>query len=302
MSMIRRPLARLLFPLFLLAPPALTAALVFGLRAPPATAMTAVVLAALAALVWLERRAPFRAEWTQRPAAETRSDLAYIALASAPDRVARLGAEWVTLAALSWCCVGAHPRSLGEGLARGALAFVFADLGKYAVHRASHERAWLWRFHLAHHDPQRIDTLNALRLHPVNVAYNAALDGIVMALFRVPPGIAAVFATLRAVVGLLQHANLDLESGRQWLFNAPSYHRTHHAMDVAESNHNFASTLLVWDRLFGTLLRRDPPARVGVAPDDHERPSSYTGQTLYAFCGKELRTSCVFARFRWLVA
>ncbi|MFO0560328.1 MAG: sterol desaturase family protein [Polyangiales bacterium] len=293
---------RALFPLFIFGAPAATGALIFGLGAPPALAMTAVVLLSLLLLVALERRAPFRPEWSARPLGETRSDLAYIALASVPDRAARLGAEWLALATLSLCCASAPRLSLGEAIARGLVAFLLADLGKYAIHRASHERPWLWRFHLAHHQPARIDALNALRLHPVNIAYNAAFDGAAMALLRVPAGIAAVFAALRAVVGLLQHANVEMESGRQWLFNAPSYHRTHHAADVAEANHNYASTLLVWDRLFSTLLRKEAPARVGVAPSDHERPEGYVGQTLYAFCGSKLRTTCLFAKVRWLVA
>lgn len=276
--------------------------MIVGLGAPPALTMTLVVLLALALLVALERRAPFRAEWSARATRETRSDLVYIALASLPDRGARLGAEWLALGALSLCCAGGGSRSLGESIARGVAAFLLADLGKYAVHRASHERPWLWRFHLAHHQPSRIDALNALRLHPVNIAYNAAIDGMAMALLRVPPTIAAVFATLRAVVGLVQHANVDLESGRQWLINAPSYHRTHHAVDLEEAQHNYASTLLVWDRLFATLLRKEAPAAVGVAPSaDHARPEGYLGQTLYAFCGARLTTTCALARLRgWL--
>lgn len=292
---------RFWYPLFVGGAPALSAALIFGLGAPPALAMTVVVLLVLVALLWLERRAPFRAPWNDRDPAETRADLVYIALASVPDRLARLAGEGLALAALGLYCAGAPPRSLADGAARGLVAFVLADLGKYAIHRASHERPWLWRFHFVHHQPTRIDTLNALRLHPVNIAYNALFDGVAMTVARVPPAIAAVFATLRAVLGLLQHANVDLDAGRQWLFNAPSYHRTHHALDVSEANHNFASSLLIWDRLFNTLLRKEAPSLVGATSDDPALPTSYSGQTLYALCGRELRTTCVFAKLRWLV-
>jgi sterol desaturase/sphingolipid hydroxylase (fatty acid hydroxylase superfamily) len=288
MNTFRRSPSRWLFVLLVLGAPALTAMLV-RLGAPPAGAMTAVVLLTLASVVAMERRAPFRADWSERPADETRTDLVYVALASAPDRAARLAAEWLALSALSLCCAGAPALSLSEAIARGAVAFLLADLGKYAIHRASHERPWLWRFHLAHHQPARIDALNALRLHPVNMAYNAAIDGFAMGLLRVPVSIAAVLATLRAVVGVVQHANLHLEEGGQWLINAPSYHRTHHSVDVDEANHNYGSTLLVWDRLFRTLLRKEAPATVGVAALDHELPKGYVGQTLYPWCARKPR-------------
>lgn len=292
---------RALFPLLLAGSPATTAVLTLGLGLSPAVAMTAVALSVLGLVVALERRYAFRPGWSERPRGETRTDLAYIALASLPDRVTRLAAEAVALGALALCCPVTQAPSLKEGLVRGLLAFVIADLGKYTIHRASHERPWLWRFHLAHHQPTRVDAWNALRLHPVNIAYNAAFDGLAMALLQVDARIAAAFATLRAAVGILQHANLDLEGQRQWLFNAPSYHRTHHSVDVAEANHNYASTLLVWDRLFSTLLRKEAPSQVGVAPLEHELPQGYPGQTLYAFCGEALRTRCIFAKIPWLV-
>lgn len=297
MSTDSRAPARWLFVLFVVGAPALTAALI-GVGVGPALAMTAVVLVSLASVVAIERRAPFRREWSERPASETRVDLVYVALASVPDRAARLAAEGIALGALSVCCSSAPSLTLTESIARGVLAFLLADLGKYAVHRASHERPWLWRFHLAHHQPARIDALNALRLHPVNIAYNAALDGFAMALLRVPVSIAAVLATLRAVVGVLQHANVHMEDGGQWLFNAPSFHRTHHAVDVDEANHNYGSTLLVWDRLFRTLLRKEAPANVGVPALDHELPQGYVGQTLYAWCGRKLESQCVFSKLR----
>jgi len=298
-TLLRRP-TRLLFPVFLLGAPLSTGLLVGVAGVAPAAAMTAVVLALIVVVVALERRWPYRAEWGERGAPETATDVAYIALASVPDRLTRLGVEGLALLALG--AAGGAGWGAGWGAVPGAIAaFLLADLGKYLIHRASHEHPWLWRFHLAHHQPARIDALNALRLHPVNIAYNAALDALPMVLLRVPVGVAAVAATLRAAVGVLQHANLDLDGGGQWLVNAPSYHRTHHAEDVGEANHNYASTLLLWDRLFGTLLRREAPARVGVGEVGHRLPGSYTGQLLYPFCEERLDTTCVFARFRALV-
>jgi ornithine lipid hydroxylase len=291
-----RPLPRLAFPLLVVGPPLITLALASA-AIPPAVAMTAVVVALIALVVGLERGAPFRAEWGDAGPAERRTDLVYIALASIPDRLTRVAVEAGMIAILGAAAIAgeAGPRGIGVAI----LAFLVSDLGKYLVHRASHEHAWLFRFHLAHHQPARLSAWNALRLHPVNIAYNAAIDAVPLFLFGVTPTAAAVLATLRATIGVVQHANLDLEEGRQWLVNAPSYHRTHHDVRIEEAHHNYASSLLVWDRLFGTLHRAPAPAQVGVA-SAHRLPEGFLGQLFHPLCGERLDTTCALARFRWI--
>lgn len=277
-------LPRLLLPIVIGASAILTlTASTFGVE--PAHAMTMVTVVVLAGTFWLERGAPFRRDWLERPGAETRADLTYVLLASLPDRAARVGTEVAVMSVLGLFGVAAAgERSFFDGLLRGLSAFVLADLGKYLIHRASHE-GWLWRFHLAHHQPTRVDALNALRIHPVNMAYNATIDAFFAVTFAVPPAIAAAFATVRAVVALLSHANLDLDDQRQWVFSTPGHHRLHHAVELAQANSNYGSTLLVWDRLLGTLRRGAAPASVGVAQTG--LPTSYLGQLVHPFCGSE---------------
>lgn len=287
---------RSLFPLLLVGP-SLTTGLLMSLSVPPPLAMTLVVLGLLGVLFILERRAPFRAAWNERRPGELVTDLTYIAFASVPDRATRVLVEAAMLGLIGLSAASAAPRS---GLEIGLLAlvaFVLSDLGKYLIHRASHEVPWLWRFHLAHHRPNRLSAWNALHLHPVNVAYNAAIDSFPLLLLGVTPAAAAVLATLRATVGVVQHANLNLEEGKQWLVNAPSYHRTHHDVQLDEANHNYASTLLVWDRLLGTLRRAPAPEAVGVQPTAHRIPTGFLGQLIYPACGDRLDTTCWLARF-----
>lgn len=281
-----------LFPLLVVAPAALTAVLI-GQSVAPALAMTIAVVVLIVALAVAELAWPFETTWRTRRGAETWTDIVYIAVASLPDRLTRIGVE---AGLVLWLGMSVATKSVPvtvSTVAVAIIAFLIADLGKYLIHRASHEWSWLWPFHIAHHQPARLSALNALRLHPINMAYNAAIDIVPVIVLGVPPQLAAVFATLRATVAVVQHANLDLERGRQWLVNAPSLHRTHHAIDAAEGNHNFASTLLVWDRLFGTLLCGPTPTGVGVASPGHRLPSSFLGQLLYPFCRARLDTTCV---------
>jgi sterol desaturase/sphingolipid hydroxylase (fatty acid hydroxylase superfamily) len=290
----------LLFPVLLSAP----ALLVWGLTTSgwsPPLALTVAVLGLIAALTLLERRWPFRREWAEPSGNETATDVVYIALASVPDRLTRIAVEATALGLLGWSVVAAPSRSVAHSVLAAVAAFLVADLGKYLLHRASHSVPWLWRFHLAHHQPARLSAMNALRLHPVNMALNAAIDTVPLLVFGVSPSAAAVLAAVRATVGVVQHANLDLEAGRQWLVNAPSYHRVHHHVEVDEANYNFASTLLLWDRLLGTLRRAPAPPLVGVAPTPHRLPVGYLGQLVYPWCGDRLDTTCLLARYPWLV-
>jgi sterol desaturase/sphingolipid hydroxylase (fatty acid hydroxylase superfamily) len=232
--------ARVAFPLLLSLPVALSALLVWrGVAGPLALTVATVTLLLVATAI--ERWRPFRASWNTAPRAELGTDLAYIALASVPDRLSHVVVEAAGVALVGAVAVQATSTSSWstDAWAVGLAAFVVADLGKYLLHRASHEHPWLWRFHVAHHQPARLVASNALRLHPVNMAYNGATDALVAVAFGVRPEVAAVFATLRAAVGVVQHANIDLEAQQQWLVNAPSYHRLHHAVDVGTANHNF---------------------------------------------------------------
>jgi len=294
----RRHLSRVVFPVLVLAPATITAVLV-AVSVPPPLAMTVVVIALIVCVTMLERRRPARKAWNESSHHETVTDLTYIALASIPDRLTRVVIEAASVGVVALVGASAMTSNNASGielLALGAVAFVVADFGKYVIHRFSHENAWLWRFHLAHHQPTRLSAMNALRLHPVNMAYNAAIDTVAVLMFGVGPEVAAILAALRATVGVVQHANLDLEHGRQWLVNAPSYHAVHHDSIATQANYNYASTLLVWDRMLGTLRRAPRPDNVGVEATDHRLPVGYVGQLLYPFCGARLDTTCVFAR------
>src|SRR5689334_4535762 len=91
---------RVLFPLLVIAPGLVTAALV-SLAVPPPLAMTATVLGLIAVVTLLERRMPFRRDWNHPARPELVTDFAYIALASGPDRLARLAVEGGAIAVVA---------------------------------------------------------------------------------------------------------------------------------------------------------------------------------------------------------
>jgi len=47
------------------------------------------------------------------------------------------------------------------------------------------------------------------------------------------------------------------------IFNCPMFHRLHHACDERYRDKNFGSTLIIWDRLFGSFVRQSSPPTYG---------------------------------------
>ena len=51
------------------------------------------------------------------------------------------------------------------------------------------------------------------------------------------------------------------------VFNTPSHHRVHHARNPRYLDANYAGTLIVWDRLFGTFVAESFPFELLFAED-----------------------------------
>jgi sterol desaturase/sphingolipid hydroxylase (fatty acid hydroxylase superfamily) len=134
-----------------------------------------VLVCAGVALAVLERLAPYAPAWN-RARGDVRLDGLHTAVsivvgavvpAVVTGTLVRLGADG--RGSVLW--PGTWPLA-----AQVLVALALADLGKYALHRWSHESAgFLWRVHAVHHDAERLYWLNAGRFHPLNVAFNVTL-------------------------------------------------------------------------------------------------------------------------------
>ncbi len=209
-----------------------------------------------------------------------------------------LGAYGVSMFAVAGLTAGWLRRTAGplDGplLPAGAAAagftlavFVAEDFTRYALHRLMHATPILWDFHKVHHSAEVLTPFSLYRTHPVeswlNAARGALTVGVVTGL-----GVWAFGPSLRAweVVGVdalgfawtllganLRHSHVWLSYGPRvegWLLS-PAQHQVHHSADPRHFNANFGTTLAVWDRLGGSLLRtsgRPEPLRFGLPPDD----------------------------------
>lgn len=132
------------------------------------------------------------------------------------------------------------------------------SLASYVTHRLSHEIPLLWRLHRVHHSDTHLDASTTVRMHPLELAVVAAMQGLAVALFGLPPWAVVVHETLKVVAILVSHANIRLparlEVGLGWLLVTPDMHRVHHSSFQPETDSNYGAIFSVWDRLFGTFV------------------------------------------------
>ena len=149
-----------------------------------------------------------------------------------------------------------------------ALCFTLDDLRYYWSHRISHRSRWFWASHVVHHSSQHYNLSTALRQ-----PWAGELSGLVvlqapLALLGFHPVMLAFAAALNLVYQFWIHTEA-VDRLPRWfeaVFNTPSHHRAHHARNPRYLDSNYAGTLIVWDRLFGTFVAEDAadPPRYGL--------------------------------------
>jgi alkylglycerol monooxygenase len=133
------------------------------------------------------------------------------------------------------------------------LAFVLVDFTYYWWHRLSHRVNFLWAAHVVHHQSEDYNLAVALR-QSVATVWTILPFHIPLALLGIPP---LVFLTIDSLSTLYQfwiHTRLIGKLGWfELLFNTPAQHRVHHAVNPRYLDRNYAATMCIWDRMFGTF-------------------------------------------------
>ena len=150
----------------------------------------------------------------------------------------------------------------------GALAwiavFLLDDFAYYWMHRFSHTVNLLWAGHVVHHSSEEFNLTVALR--------QSSLHGLMSWLFYLPIALLGVPVTMWLICHALNlvyqfwiHTReVDRLGPFEWLFNTPSHHRVHHGVNPEYMDKNFAGTLIIWDRLFGTYEPERAPVVFGI--------------------------------------
>lgn len=147
------------------------------------------------------------------------------------------------------------------------LCFVLDDLRYYWFHRISHERRWFWASHVIHHSSQHYNLTTALRQTWTGDILGSLLFKTPLVLLGFHPLMIAFVSGLNLIYQFWIHTELIGRLGPfEWIFNTPSHHRVHHATNPRYLDANYAGTLIVWDRMFGSFTpeRDDEKCRYGI--------------------------------------
>ena len=137
-----------------------------------------------------------------------------------------------------------------------ALALLLVDFCYYWDHRAGHRVRGYWAIsHSVHHSSWQYDQTTAFRV--------SFVDGFLSPWFYLPVVLIGfdpllVGACFGLILAYQQWLHTDTIGRLGWLdaiFNTPSNHRAHHAIQPQYIDRNYGAVLMVWDHLFGTYVR-----------------------------------------------
>ena len=146
-------------------------------------------------------------------------------------------------------------------------AFLLQDFLYYWFHRASHHIHWLWSAHVVHHSSTEMNFSTAFRqsiMYPITGMW---LFWMPMILIGFDPKIVFTVVALNLAFQFFVHTKIIGKLGvLEKVFNTPSIHRVHHAVNPGYLDKNFAGVLVIWDRMFGTYAEEqdDKPCRYGI--------------------------------------
>ena len=191
--------------------------------------------------------------------------------ASLADAFVRRGADLLGLGALAPLPVLAQAHRLAtirmDSVAAWLGLYLLVEFVYYWHHRLTHRVRWFWATHSVHHSSNELTLAAAVRLGWTGRLGGAAAFFASLIWIGFPPQ--AVFGLVAA--GLLWqfwlHADwLPRLGPLEWVLNTPTHHRVHHASNPEYLDCNYGSSLIVFDRLFGTFVaeRRDIGIRYGL--------------------------------------
>ncbi len=152
------------------------------------------------------------------------------------------------------------------------LTFVLWDLAFYTSHYAHHKIPILWDVHVLHHQGESFNTSLAVRNAWLQVLTPTPFFAV-LAILGVPPELYFSIGAIHYIVQIYNHNGAIRQSGvLDHFLVTPTHHKVHHARNTRYLDRNFGSSLIVWDKVFGTFAKEDPaePVEVGL----HDAPRS----------------------------
>ncbi len=154
-------------------------------------------------------------------------------------------------------------------LVQVALVIFLIEFGQYWMHRLMHNNPVFWLTHAPHHHITQLNALkgavgNPIELFLISLSVVSLLDLTLAAVFCA--------GNLGAAISSFAHANVRSDPPRWYafFFTTIRHHSLHHSVPYEDTRCNYANSLILIDRVFGTF--RDGEADV-VGQDERKRLS-----------------------------
>ena len=156
------------------------------------------------------------------------------------------------------------PWSLPSSLWTFLLCLIWLDFWRYVSHLVSHKSRIWWATHVTHHSSEKYN---------LSVSFRLGWTQYIKIIFFIP----VILAGFHPIEILISHQIAvlyqfwihteyikKLPTFFEYIFVTPSHHRVHHGSNDKYLDKNFGSTLIIWDRIFGTFQEEEEKVKYGL--------------------------------------
>ena len=131
------------------------------------------------------------------------------------------------------------------------------DFLAYWSHRWRHEIRPLWHFHAIHHSQERLNPFTTKRFHPLeNLAHKLVIMMVPLAIVGGSMEVFYLYFLLDAVWDYFIHSSVRINLGPlRHILVSPQYHKVHHSTQREHFDANYADRFVIWDWMFGTMVK-----------------------------------------------
>ena len=139
------------------------------------------------------------------------------------------------------------------------------DFCFYWAHRFGHEMNFFWGAHVVHHQSEEYNLSVALRQSWIHNLL-AFVFFLPIAFFGIDIAFLGIVISINTFYQFWIHTKAikKLPNWFEFIFNSPSHHRVHHAVNPKYLDKNHAGMFIIWDRIFGTFKEEEEEPVYGV--------------------------------------
>lgn len=201
------------------------------------------------------------------------------------------GFEYLTLHAMHSMGIETPLVNLHEVLppwARFIVFFVVIDFLQWFAHFLLHRSNFFWQFHKIHHAQETLGFASTRHFHFGEYLLLKPAFWIPFSLcgfqLQADGGYVLWYIWIAYMLTFLSHCNIRIKWGFiKYVFITPETHYWHHSRNIpGRYGVNYASSLVIWDLLFGHFYNpKDKEPVLGIP--DNDVPDTWLGQMAYPF-------------------